>query len=613
MHASRLRLGLVGQRELRKRERATSRLSGYAARPLALLYCYVARRWLSHIVILVSVLAAVGCALASQYAIKGLIDSLSLGRTHLDVVIRAFLVLVALIFADNLFWRVGGWVAARAFVAVTGDIRQDLFEYLVEHTPAYFSDKQPGMLSSRVTATANAVYVAENTIAWNVLPPCLSVAGAIVIVATVNPGMSIALAVVSGCLALVLFWLAHRGASIHQAFALQAASVDGELVDVIGNMGTVRAFGATFREHSRFDAYVDREMTSRQKSLLYLERLRLLHAVTTGFLSAGLLGWILWLWNGGRATTGDVVLVSSLGFTILHGTRDLAVALVDVTQHIARLAEAVATLLTPHEMPELTDAFELEVGDGGIEFDDVTFAYPGRRPVLDRFSLRIGPGERVGLVGLSGAGKTTVLALLQHFYEPQRGSVRIAGQNISKVTLSSLQDAIAVVPQEISLFHRSLLENLRYGRPDATLPEVRIACDHACCSDFVAALPEGVDTLVGDRGVKLSGGQRQRIAIARAILKDAPILLLDEATSSLDSTSESMIQTALERLMTGRTVVAIAHRVSTLQSFDRIVVIHHGRVVDDGRPADLAGRPGVYRDVLSRQLRRTVAMHERRA
>ena len=578
-------------------------LALFADRPLALLLRYIARRTISHALILVSVLAAVACALASQYAIKNLIDSLGTGRSHPAVIERAFIILVVLIFADNLFWRVGGWVAAHAFVTVTGDIRRDLFAYMVGHTPAFFADKQPGMLSSRVTATANAIYTAENTVAWNALPPCLAVVGAIAMVAAVDPLMALVLVAVSVALASVLFWFAHRGASVHQAFASRAASVDGELVDVIGNMGLVRAFGATFREDRRMEAFVDREATSRRSSLLYLERLRLAHAIVTALLSAGLLGWILWLWSVGRATTGDVVLISSLGFTILHGTRDLAVALVDVTQHIARLAEAMRTLLVPHGMPEAADAFPLDISKADIDFDDVCFAYPGRRPVLNGFSLSIKAGERVGLIGTSGAGKTTVLALLQYFYEPQRGSIRIAGQDVSKVTLRSLQDALAVVPQEVSLFHRALLDNLRYGSPDASEEQVRDALARASCADLIAALPDGLDTVVGDRGVKLSGGQRQRIAIVRAIVKDAPILVLDEATSSLDSASESAIQAALEHVMHGRTVLAIAHRVSTLQSFDRIVVVHRGRVIDQGRPAELAMRPGMYRDFLARQTR----------
>lgn len=592
-----------------QRNAHNAKLASYANRPLAFLFRFIRRHPVAHLIVLGSVFAAVGCALASQYAIKHLIDVLGEGRHHPGPLWGAFAILVGLIAADNLLWRVGGWVAAHTFVAVTGDLRKDLFQYLTGHSPTYYAEKQPGTLASRITATSNAVYTAENTTAWNVLPPCIAVAGAIVMIVTVNPLMALGLLTCSAILSVVLFKLAGRGSARHHTFATKAAAVDGELVDVIGNMGLVRAFGMTFREQKRFSATVKSEMVARQQSLLYLEKLRLLHAVITALLSAGLLGWALWLWDQGKATSGDIVLVSSLGFTILHGTRDLAVALVDVTQHVARLAEAVKTLLEPHGMPDHNDAVELVPQGGRVTFDKVTFAYPKRRPILDHFDLDIPAGQRVGLIGKSGAGKSTVLALLQRFYETQGGQILIDGQEISAISQDSLRHSIALVPQDISLFHRSVYENIAYGRPEATRDEVLAAAREARCSDFIEAMPEGFDTIVGDRGVKLSGGQRQRIAIARAILKNAPILLLDEATSALDSASEEAIQKALDRLMVGRTVIAIAHRLSTLHNFDRIIVMSAGKVIDDGSPEELRNRPGLYRDLLSKQFGKHSTLH----
>ncbi|WP_042299840.1 ABC transporter ATP-binding protein [Paraburkholderia kururiensis] len=592
-----------------QRNAHNAKLASYAHRPLAFLFRFIRRHPLAHAIVLASVFAAVACALASQYAIKHLIDVLGAGRNHPGPLWGAFAILVGLIAADNLLWRVGGWVAAHTFVAVTGDLRRDLFQYLSGHSPTYYAEKQPGTLASRITATSNAVYTAENTMAWNVLPPCIAVMGAIVMIITVNPLMAGGLLLCSAILSIILYKLAGRGSARHHQFATRAASVDGELVDVIANMALVRAFGMTLREQKRFGATVKAEMDARQNSLLYLEKLRLLHAVITALLSAGLLGWALWLWNQGRATSGDIVLVSSLGFTILHGTRDLAVALVDVTQHIARLAEAVQTLLEPHGMPDRNDATTLVATGGRVEFDCVTFAYPRRKPILDHFDLRIEAGQRVGLIGKSGAGKSTVLALLQRFYDPQGGRILIDGQDIGAVTQDSLRHAIALVPQDISLFHRTIYENIAYGRPDATREEVIAAAREARCTDFIEAMPEGFDTIVGDRGVKLSGGQRQRIAIARAILKNAPILLLDEATSALDSASEEAIQQALDRLMVGRTVIAIAHRLSTLHNFDRIIVMSTGKVIDDGNPEELRERPGLYRDLLAKQYGKTSALH----
>jgi ATP-binding cassette, subfamily B, bacterial len=601
----------VAERPANTRGRRAKTLALYAGKPAGLLLRYIGRHPLGHAAVLSGIIAAVGCALASQFAIRNLIDALPTGRTHPAQVVDAFLVIVALLFVDNLFWRLAGWASVRTFVAVTGDVRRELFGYLTGHSHAYFSNVQPGTLASRISATANAVFTIENLSAWNALPPFLSVVGAVVLIGWVSVWMALALVVVSICMTALLFWLARKGGARHLHFASCAASVDGELVDVISNMSLVRAFVATARECARFGTFLEQEMTSRQASLRHLEKLRLLHAAITVLLSCCLLGWVLWLWTQERATTGDVVLVSSLGFAILHGTRDLAVALVDMIQHVARLAEAAQALLAPREMDERIGVPPLQIRDANIDFENVTFSYPGRRRVLDHFSLHIDAGQRVGLVGPSGAGKSTVFALLQRAFDPPPGcgAVCISGQRLCDISLNSLHDAIGVVPQDISLFNRSLLDNLRYGCPDATEAEVLQACEHANCIDLLRSSPDGLRTMVGDRGTRLSGGQRQRIAVARAFLKDAPILLLDEATSALDSATEALIQTALERLMKGRTVVAIAHRLSTLQNFDRIVVIQHGRVVDDGAPQELARRSGIYRDVLLRQERRVVAMH----
>ena len=336
----------------------------------------------------------------------------------------------------------------------------------------------------------------------------------------------------------MIYALARRGTPLHRQYAGAAAEVDGELVDVISNMGVVRAFGATLREQRRFDRNIAAEMGARRRSLIYLEKLRLIHAVMTALLTAGVVGWGILLWQHGQASVGDIVLLTALAFTILHATRDLAVALVDLTQHLARLEEAIGTLLVPHELPDRPNAPALRLGAGRVAFDHVRFAYPARAPVLRDFDLVIEPGQRVGLVGFSGAGKSTVLALLQRFYDTDGGRILLDGQDIRDVTQDSLRQAMAIVPQDISLFHRSVLENIRYARPDATQQEVLAAAEMAHCRDFIEAMPEGFDTIVGDRGVKLSGGQRQRLAIARALLKDAPILLLDEATSALDSESE---------------------------------------------------------------------------
>jgi len=349
-------------------------------------------------------------------------------------------------------------------------------------------------------------------------------------------------------------------------------------------------------------------MTARRRSLRYLEKLRIMHALVTIVLTLGLLAWAIVLWQRGLATTGDVVMACTLGMSVLHSTRDLAVALVDVTQHIARLAEALATLLVPHDLRDHPKAEPLIKRGASVAFESICFRYADGNHVFERLNLTLKPSQRVGLVGQSGGGKSTLLALLQRFYDLQDGRILIDGQDISRVTQESLRGAIAVVPQDISLFHRSVIENIRYARPDASDQEVREAAIAARCGDFIAALPNGLETTVGERGLKLSGGERQRIAIARAFLKDAPLLLLDEATSALDGDSEEAIREAFGRLMQGRTVIAIAHRLSTLRHFDRVIVLQAGRVVQDGPPDLLARRNGLYRNLVQREMSR-LAQH----
>jgi ATP-binding cassette subfamily B protein len=578
-------------------------LSGYAHRPFPFVLRYLRQRPVSHLIILSCVLAAVACSVGTQYGVKFLVDSLSAGPEHATNVWLAFVLLMSLIASDNFLWRIASWVASFTFVGVTGDLRRDMFRHLTGHAPSYFSDRLPGMLTSRITATSNAIFTVENMFVWNVLPPCFATVAAISLIGTVSLTMAAVLIVIAGTMVVAMFHLAAAGKPLHDDFADKAAAVDGEMIDVINNMPLVRAFCGLSHEHDRFDATVKREVVARGRSLRYLEKLRLSHATVTVCMIIALLAWGIRLWQEGGATTGDVVLICTLGISILSATRDLAVALVDVTQHVARLTEAIATLLQPHELRDHPEAETLVRSGAAIAFNNISFQYPGGLKVFDRFSLRLQPGQRVGLVGQSGGGKSSLFVLLQRFYDVDQGGITIDGQDISRVTQESLRHAISVVPQDISLFHRTILENIRYGRPTATDDEVLRAAIAARC-DFVETLPEGLHTMVGDRGVKLSGGQRQRIAIARAFLKDAPIVLLDEATAALDSESEEAIREALSRLMRGRTVIAIAHRLATLRNFDRVVVLKAGKIIEDGPPDRLMQGQGPYRELVTQEMSR---------
>jgi len=578
-------------------------LSGYADRPFAFVMRYLRQRRVSHAVILLAVVTAVACSVGTQYGVKYLVDALAAGPAHSDAVWLAFVFLISLIAADVLLWRVASWTASFTFVGVTGDLRRDMFRHLTGHAPRYFTDRLPGMLTSRITATSNAVFTVENMFVWNVLPPCIATIVAIALIGTVSLPMAAGMVAIATIVLVAMFRIAAAGKPLHDDYADKAAAVDGEMVDVINNMPLVRAFCGLDHEHNRFDNTVDRELVARGRSLRYLEKLRLTHAVITLVLTLALLYWAVTLWQAGRATTGDVVLVCTLGLSILHATRDLAVALVDVTQHTARLSEAIATLLQPHELRDHPEAEPLIKNGAAIAFRNISFGYPGGVQVFDKFDLQLRAGQRVGLVGPSGGGKSSLFVLLQRFYDVDGGSIAIDGQDISRVTQQSLRQAISVVPQDISMFHRTIMENIRYGRPTATDDEVLRAAIAARC-DFVEALPDGLATMVGDRGVKLSGGQRQRIAIARAFLKDAPILLLDEATAALDGESEEAIREALGRLMRGRTVIAIAHRLATLRNFDRVVVLKDGKIIEDGPPDRLMRGTGPYRQLVMQEMNR---------
>lgn len=568
-----------------------------------LLHFVGGRAW-SHLAVLLAVLAAVGCSVGSQYAIKKLVDVLGSGRTESAPVWPAVWLLVGLIAGDNLLWRVAGFISTYAFVAVGGDLRLALFDHVSQHSPRYFADSFPGAVAGRVATAANAVWSIENSLVWSTIPPCVAVIASVCVLATVSWKITVTLLVIVAVLGTIIARFATNGRQLHERFANRAAAVSGDLTDIISNIFLVRAFGARAQERDRLSRQIGQELSAQRASLRSLERLRLFHAISVFFVVAGVLAWAVALWQDGDVSTGGVVLTTTMGFGVLYASRDFTLSMVELVQHFAKLREAVHSLCTAHEMRDAPDARPLVCLGGSISFDAVSFSYPDGSEVLQDFRLQIAAGEKVGLVGRSGAGKSTVFALLQRHYDPQNGRVLIDGQDISHVTQESLRRSIAIVQQDISLFHRSIIDNLRYGRPDATDDDVRRAAEAAGCLEFIERLPHQFDTIVGQRGLKLSGGQRQRLAIARAFLLDAPIILLDEATSSLDSKSEQSVHDALMSLIEGRTVIAIAHRLSTVGSFDRIIALDGGGIIEEGAPHELLKREGVYRRMYDQQFSR---------
>jgi ATP-binding cassette subfamily B protein len=371
--------------------------------------------------------------------------------------------------------------------------------------------------------------------------------------------------------------------------------IGGALADSISSNATVKTFGAEAREEARIGGVTEMWRKATMKTWGRFTDLWLLHNMMLVALQAGLTGLLLLEWTKGRASAGDIAFAVT-AFMLMSGyLRNIGENIrtaqkgMDDIEDVARYAQTEPQVI---DMPAATP-FRAELGE--IVFDRVTFRYKSaERPLYDRFTLRIAPGERVALVGATGSGKSTFVKLIQRLYDVQDGTILIDGQDIAAVTQGSLRRAIAVVPQDPALFHRTLAENISYARPDATHEEIVLAARRARAHDFIVRLPRGYDTLVGERGVKLSGGERQRVAIARAFLADAPILVLDEATSSLDVETELQVQAAMEELMVGRTTIVIAHRLSTIRSADRILVFDHGRIIEEGRHAELVKQGGAY-------------------
>jgi ATP-binding cassette subfamily B protein len=546
-----------------------------------------------------SIVFAASFGVAAQYGMKLIVDAMSAQRTG-DAVWGSLALFIGLITAESVFWRLSGWLGCNTVVAVGIDVRLRLFRYLSDHSVDFVTRNSSGALGGRITATAGATGALVAALTWKIAPPCIDFVGAVVVLLTIQPWMALALVCFVLLIGAALAAFGRRGKPLHEAYAAENSKVTGELVDLVANLWTLKAFSAREREIRRIAQTTAREGQAQRRSWLFLEKARVLHDVCVWVMTGTMMTWSIHRWLEGTSTAGDVVLVSALSFRILLGSRELALAYVEATQHVGVLREMLKVIAVPHDPKDRPGAAICRPA-GSIRIENVDFAYPDGMRVLENFSLHIPTGQRVGVVGPSGSGKSTLLALVQRLYDVQSGAILLDGQDVRSVSQDSLRATIAVVPQEISLLHRSLRENLRYGRPDATDEEVERAAHDANCEEFINQLPHGYETLVGERGVRLSGGQRQRVGIARAMLKNAPILLLDEATSALDTPAERRIHAALHRLMAGHTVVAVAHRLSTVASLDRVVVLQHGRVVEDGPPGRLRHAGGLYEQLWKAQ------------
>lgn len=486
------------------------------------------------------------------------------------------------------------WLGER----ITADLKRAVYAHVLRQSPAFFETTQSGEVLSRLTSDTTLIQTVVGSSFSMGLRNAIMAAGALLMLVATNPYV---MAQVLGGLVLVVLPAVVYGRRVRKlSRASQDRLADSSAIaaEVLNAVPVVQSYTAEAREAARFDAATEKAFGTG------VRRIRA-RAALVAFIITATTGALLWgLYQGTQAVMDGRISAGHLGQTVVYVILLLSsvAALSEVYGDILRAAGATERLMellatrSPIASPPRPLPLPALQGGTGVRLQNVQFHYPSRpqHPSLDGFTLDVAPGETVALVGPSGAGKSTVFQLLLRFYDPQHGHIALDGLPIAQLALEDLRQRIGIVPQDSTIFSASAMENIRYGRPDASDAEVVAAARAAHAHDFISALPEGYDTFLGERGVRLSGGQRQRISIARAILKNAPLLLLDEATSALDTESERAVQAALEEAMKDRTTLVIAHRLSTVVNADRIVVMDQGRIVDIGRHTDLLARNGLY-------------------
>jgi ATP-binding cassette subfamily B protein len=572
---------------------------------------FVFRHWLNQpVMMLVVAFGLLGATVADLFMplFSGhLVDALTHGADDPDArraAVVAFAAIVGLGFSSIVLRMIGLQAIVPFTLRIMSDVARDAFVRVQRFSTDWHANSFAGSTVRKITRGMWALDLYNDTILLALLPSLSVLLGSMILLGLHWASLGAVIAI--GALIYVTMTVILSIRYIAPAARVSNAwdtKVGGTLADALTCNAVVKSFGAEVREDARLMRVISRWRKRVNRSWLRYNTTNAVQLIVLLCLRGSVIGGSLLLWMAGRASPGDVTYVLTSYYVIHAYLRDVGMHINNLQRSVNDMEELVEIHAESLGIIDAPDAKPIDITGGGIVFDDVTFHYGGHRaPLYDGLSVEIRAGERVGLVGRSGSGKTTFVKLVQRLYDVSGGRILIDGQDVAHATQQSLRSQIAIVQQDPILFHRSLAENIAYGRPGASMAAIEQAARLANAHDFIMRLPKGYGTLVGERGVKLSGGERQRVALARAFLADAPILILDEATSSLDSESEALIQEAMVRLMKDRTSIVIAHRLSTVRSLDRILVFDRGEIAEQGTHAVLAKRPGgIYRSLFERQ------------
>jgi len=526
-----------------------------------------------------------------------LVEALRLGGPRdpgSPIVWIPFALLAAAWIISALFNRVGEVVDLQLSPRLREEMQVYLFSWLIEHSPDYFNRNFAGQLAAKIKQAGNSAITILNLVVNDIVRVIASIVISILIIGIDHLALALMVIVWTPAYIGISLLLARRRRSLSREFQEQVSASTGVLVDLVKNADLVRAFAKTAAECGNMAQAVAKERAASRRLRWYATGMNFALYSGMQLFQVGLIGATLYLTVRGQLVVGDMVKMVSLSVLLMNNIWGAASRMQDLLENVGQFSSALHTILVPHSIVDVPGAKPLAATRGGIEVDYLSFAHTDGKVVFDKLCLSIPPAQKVALVGPSGAGKSTLVKLLRRHYEPQAGRILIDGQDIALATQDSVSQAIAEIPQQPGLFHRSIRENIRYARSGASEEEVAQAARDAHAQEFIAARPGGYDALVGEQGIQLSGGERQRVAIARALLKEAPILVLDEATASLDSETEHHIHDALWRAFEGRTVIAIAHRLSTITGMDRILFLEDGRILEDGTHEDLLRNNGRY-------------------